>query len=137
VLVQGYQFVTFDDYDNRYATIIDKSAGILTPYINPQKLVIGDYSEKTIASGVITVTESFHQVDTQGDASTDDLDTINGGEKGMSLTITAADGTRTVVAKDGTGNLRLAGDFSLDTQNDTLTLIYNGTNWLEVSRSDN
>lgn len=137
VLVQGYQFVTFDNYDNRYATIIDKSAGILTPYINPQKLVIGDYSEKTIAAGVITVTESFHQVDTQGDASTDDLDTINGGEKGMSLTITAANGARTVVAKDGTGNLRLSGDFSLDTQNDTLTLIYNGSNWLEISRSNN
>tara|TARA_R110001606_G_scaffold19827_1_gene72326 strand:+ start:1117 stop:3303 length:2187 start_codon:yes stop_codon:yes gene_type:complete len=137
VLVQGYQFVTFDGYDNRYATIIDKSAGILTPYINPQKLVIGDRSEKTIVAGVVTATGSFHEIDTQGDAASDDLDTINGGENGMTLIIVAANSARTVVAKDSTGNLRLNGDFSLDHQNDTLTLIYNGSNWLEVSRSDN
>jgi hypothetical protein len=55
----------------------------------------------------------------------------------MTLIIVAANSARTVVAKDATGNLRLNGDFSLDHQNDTLTLIYNGTNWLEVSRSDN
>jgi hypothetical protein len=137
VLVQGYQFVTFDGYDNRYATIIDKSAGILTPYINPQKLVVGDRSELTIAAGEITVTGSFHEIDTQGDAASDDLDTINGGENGMTLIIVAANSARTVVAKDATGNLLLNGDFSLDHQNDTLTLIYNGTNWLEISRSDN
>jgi hypothetical protein len=53
------------------------------------------------------------------------------------LIIVAANSARTVVAKDGTGNLRLNGDFSLDHQNDTLTLIHNGSNWLEVSRSDN
>ena len=137
VLVQGYQNVTFDDYDNLYATIIDKSAGILTPYINPQKLVIGDRSEKTIVAGAVTATGSFHEIDTQGDAASDDLDTINGGENGMTLIIVAANSARTVVAKDATGNLRLNGDFSLDHQNDTLTLIYNGTNWLETSRSDN
>jgi hypothetical protein len=137
VLVQGYQNVTFDDYDNRYATIIDKSAGILTPYINPQKLVIGDRSERTIAAGEVTATGSFHEIDTQGDAASDDLDTINGGENGMTLTIVAANSARTVVAKDSTGNLRLNGDFSLDHQNDTLTLIYNGSHWLEISRSDN
>ena len=137
VLVQGYQNVTFDDYDNRYATIIDKSAGILTPYINPQKLVIGDRSELTIVAGEVTATGSFHEIDTQGDAASDDLDTINGGENGMTLTIVAANSARTVVAKDNTGNLRLNGDFSLDHQNDTLTLIYNGTHWLEISRSDN
>lgn len=137
VLVQGYQFVTFDDYDNRYATIIDKSAGILTPYINSKKLVVGDRSELTIGGGEVTATGSFHEIDTAGDAASDDLVTINGGENGMMLTIVAADSARTVVAKDGTGNLRLNGDFSLDHENDTLTLIYNGSNWLEVSRSDN
>lgn len=137
VLVQGYQFVTFDGYDNRYATIIDKSAGILTPYINSKKLVVGDRSELTIGGGEVTATGSFHEIDTAGDAASDDLDTINGGENGMMLTIVAADSARTVVAKDGTGNLRLNGDFSLDHENDTLTLIYNGSNWLEVSRSDN
>jgi hypothetical protein len=137
VLVNSYQQTTFDNQSTTKATLIDKSLGVVTPVANPHKLIIGDRSELTIASGAVTATGSFHGIDTEGDAATDDLDTINGGEDGMYLIIVAQNSARTVVAKDGTGNLRLNGDFSLDHQNDTLTLIYNGSNWLEVSRSDN
>ncbi|MEX1113043.1 MAG: hypothetical protein WED32_01140, partial [Patescibacteria group bacterium] len=44
----------------------------------------------------------------------------------------------TVTVKDGTGNLRLAGDFAADSQ-DTLTLVYDSTAgfWTEMSRSSN
>lgn len=101
------------------------------------KFSYGGDTELTIASGVITVTRNFHNVDTEGDAASDDLDTINGGVDGMELTLTANDPARTVVMKDGTGNLRLAGDFSLDNNQDTITLIYNGSAWLEKCRSDN
>ena len=45
--------------------------------------------------------------------------------------------TATVVG-DGTGNVYLAGTFTASgTHNDTLTLLCNGTNWYEVSRSAN
>ena len=100
---------------------------------------LGAYTELTIAAGVITRTQSYHTVDTQADAASDDLDTINGGKDGDLLIICAANSARTVVAKDATGNLALAGDFTMDNGNDTLMLIYDGisTNWLEVSRSDN
>lgn len=95
--------------------------------------------ELTIATGAITVTGTFHRVDTEADAASDDLDTINGGIDGAVIILRAADSTRTVVVKDGTGNIQCAGDFSMDNAQDTITLIYSGalTAWLEISRSDN
>jgi hypothetical protein len=56
------------------------------------------------------------------------------------LVITAANSGRTVVVKDGTGNILLnnvTGDFSMDNTADTMELIWNGGNWLELSRSNN
>jgi hypothetical protein len=109
----------------------------VTSYTIPNKFILGDGDEVTIASGVITASKSYHEVDTESDASTDDLDTINGGSKGMYLVLTAANSARTVVVKDGTGNIQCSGDFSLTHINDTITLIYNGSSWLEISRSNN
>ena len=45
-------------------------------------LNLTDSTELTIASGAITVTQSYHTIDTESDAATDDLDTITvaGGE---------------------------------------------------------
>ena len=94
-------------------------------------------TDATIASGVITPLSSYVDVNTEGGASTDDLVTINNPLDGCQLIITAVSSSRTVVAKDDTGNLRLSGDFTMNNQTDTLTLIGNGNNWLEVSRSNN
>jgi hypothetical protein len=92
----------------------------------------------TIAGGVITAGSSFMTVDTQGGGATDDLDTINGGTDGDILILQAADSSRTVVVKDGTGNLNLTSDFSLDHVNDKIMLInIGGSTWDEVSRSNN
>jgi hypothetical protein len=44
--------------------------------------------------------------------------------------------TSVLTVKDGTGNLQLNGDFVTSTD-DTLTLIYNGAVWAELSRSTN
>lgn len=101
------------------------------------KLILTPASELTIAAGVITVTGSFHKIDTAGDAASDDLDTINGGTDGQILILRAEDTTRTVVVKDGTGNMNLNGDFSLDNFRDTITLILDGATWIELSRSNN
>ena len=97
----------------------------------------GRNTTRSIATGVVTITGSFHSIETEAAAATDDLDTINGGETGQVLYIHAADGTHDVVAKDGTGNLKLAGDFTMNNTEDTLTLIFDGTSWLELARSDN
>jgi hypothetical protein len=93
----------------------------------------------TIASGAVTLTgsSSFVLIDTEGAAATDDLDTIDGGQFGQVTTFAANNTARTVVFKDGTGNLRLNGDFSLDNTEDSITCVFNGTNWLEIARSDN
>jgi len=101
------------------------------------KVVLTTGSELTIATGAITVTASHHTVDTEGDAASDDLDTISGGTDGMMLVLRAADSARTVVLKDAVDNLQLAGDCTLDNAQDTITLMYSGTNWREISRSDN
>ena len=97
--------------------------------------------EVVIASGAVTITSSYARVDTEGDASTDDLDTINGGVFGQMLIIRAASSSRTVVCKDGTGNLELAGDFSLTHNRDVLVLLCiaesGSYRWIELTRSDN
>jgi hypothetical protein len=100
-------------------------------------LNLGTPTELTIASGVVTATRSYHTIDTEADAASDDLDTINGGTAGDRLVITSTNATRSVVVKDGTGNLQIEGDFTMNNPQDTMELIYNGTNWLELSRSNN
>ena len=93
----------------------------------------------TIATGAITPTTSYVRLDTQASAATDDLDTINGGVIGDIVILETRISSRDVVVKDGTGNLGLAGgaDFTLVNKSSTITLIYDGTSWLEMSRSSN
>lgn len=99
---------------------------------------MGTGSTLTISGGEITVTESFHRIDTEGSAATDNLDTINGGSTGDLLILASIANARDPTLKDATGNLNLAGDFTLSTVVDTITLIKfpNGW-WYEISRSDN
>ena len=101
-------------------------------------LSLGDAVELTINAGVVAATKSHHDIDTQSGAATDDLDTINGGSEGDLLIIRPENTARTVVVKDGTGNLRLAGDFSMDSISDMMLLIKNfAGDWVEISRSNN
>ena len=84
-----------------------------------------DATTLTIASGVITITQSYHSIDTEGAAASDDLDTINGGTAGDLLYLKAADGTHTVVLKHGTGNIVTpdGNDYSLDDANKAVALL--------------
>ena len=97
----------------------------------------GDWSTKTLSSDAITITTSRHKVDTQSAAATDDLSTINGGNDGQFLILTGVSAARVVTVKDGVGNLKLSADCPLASPNDTLLLVKQGSNWLEVSRSVN
>jgi len=96
----------------------------------------------TIVSGVATIdpfTNTQYTIDTEAAAATDDLDTITitGAPEGSILILKAASSSRDVVLKDATGNLRLTADFTMTSTDDRIMLMYNGTNWLELSRSDN
>jgi hypothetical protein len=93
----------------------------------------------TIASGVITVNRNTRIVtlDTEAAAATDDLDTINGGVAGQTLTLKSAANARDPVIKDGTGNMATLGDFTIATSAQTITLTHNGTSWFENCRSAN
>ena len=62
-------------------------------------------TELTIASGVITATQSHHTIDTEADAATDDLDTINGLVANQLYFFRPASDARTVVVEHGTGNI--------------------------------
>lgn len=93
--------------------------------------------ELTIASGVITVTGVTHTVDTQSDAASDDLDTINGSADGSILVLTAAHTDRTVIIKHNTGNILTPSgtDIALDNTSKTVVLQYNTSlsKWLVLS----
>ncbi|MQB01654.1 MAG: hypothetical protein GEU78_15420 [Actinobacteria bacterium] len=102
-------------------------------------VVVGPATTITIAAGVVTVTGSYHTVDTEGSAASDDLDTINGGVTGQLLVLNAINSARTVVMKNGTGNISLAGsDFVMDHRNDRIMLQFDAAGagaWVELSRS--
>jgi len=100
----------------------------------------GDGSTLTIANGEVIISSTYHKVDTESAAATDNLDYVYGPSfNGQLLMLRAANSARTVVLKDGTGNLKLAGDMTLDNAEDTITLLYDLTDdiWYEISRSNN
>lgn len=92
----------------------------------------------TIASGVITVTgPGFYEVDTEGAAASDDLDTISGGSEGDEIILKIANDARNVVVKHGTAgsdNIDLIDlDITMDTTNQRVRLQRGSTNWAELS----
>jgi len=98
-------------------------------------------TELTISGGGVTVSGSHflrrHTIDTESDAASDDLTTINGGNVGEILIISAANDARTVVCKQGAG-LLIQADFDLDSINDTIMLECKSANvWREISRASN
>lgn len=100
-------------------------------------LNFGSAVELTIAAGVVTATQTYHTIDTEADAATDDLDTINGGSEGDIVILRTTTTARVVTVKDGTGNILIEGDFVLTNSQDTITLLHNGSFWIENSRANN
>lgn len=91
-------------------------------------------TELTISGGAITATSSNHTIDTEGDAPTDDLDTISGGTARQLLLIRAENTARTIIVKHGTGNIYTINgtDITLDTTEKALLLYNDGTKWLVI-----
>ena len=90
-------------------------------------------------NGEVTLTQTTHRIDTFESAVTDDLNTINGGTSGDIIIVQSVNNGRDIVIKNGTGNIDTAsaGDFTCTTNTDRWVGQFNGTNWIELSRSDN
>lgn len=94
----------------------------------------------TIASGEITYSGAYMVIDTEGAASSDDLETINGGSDGDILILKMEDSSRNIVVKNGSGNIlnsRSPDDIILGRTRDSILLIYNGrtSQWEVVAAS--
>ena len=99
-------------------------------------LNLGTATQITISSGAITATKSNIQVDTESSSTADDLDTINGGDISDIVVLRSASNSRDPTVKDGTGNLYIAGDFTLSNTQDTIVLLKVAADvWVELSRS--
>ena len=100
----------------------------------------------TLADGTITVTHTYHRLQSEGGSGADDLNRIEG--------VTAADvGQILILAKkpaSGTVNVKdnVAGDSSganiiapahreLGNDKDTIILVWHGSKWLELSFANN
>lgn len=98
-------------------------------------------STLTIAAGSVTATRTYHLIDTQGAAASDDLDAITTGSTsdGCILILKAAHTDRTVVVRHNIGaNGILTADtanYSLDDDIKTMILQRRGTLWYEIGRS--
>lgn len=102
--------------------------------------VSGAATELTISSGAVTATtdKTVFIIDTQSDASADDLDTLTQGANGHTVAlITTANSARDVTLKNGTGNLSIGRDIILGTSGtDWVLLHYYSSAWRLVAISD-
>jgi hypothetical protein len=124
-------------FELAYDEIVAIGGGLVNGLEHPLRLAAA--TEYTIASGAITVAKGYIRIDTEASAAADDLDTITPGSnvgEGSILVCRAENVARVVTLKDGSGNLLLNGDYDLSAIDRTITLIYDGTNWREVSRSN-
>jgi hypothetical protein len=88
-----------------------------------------------IASGVITVRrQTVYLIDTEAAASTDDLDTINGGYTGQVILLKMANSAREPRLRHNVGNLKLSEgyDFWLIETDRYIMLMFDGTSWFEL-----
>jgi len=92
--------------DVLYILVDDTNGAAIWVPLNKHVGNNGAISEKTIASGAITITDSIHTVDTQGDAASDELDTItlSTAVNGSVVYLTAENASRTVWLT-GAGNI--------------------------------
>jgi len=106
-------------------------------------VTMGAESDVTISSGAIAVSKTLHSVIVEGGTGSgaDDLSSATGGSEGQLLILkpntSGANDQVTVKNGIGSGAFILAGgaDFVMDSVNDRIMLIHNGTEWVEIARS--
>ncbi len=111
------------------------TASAASGFVGFNALFGADVSFPSVAAGVLGVTTSY-AVPAPESGSSDDIDTISGGEDGALLILSGIAGN-TLTVRDGTGNLKLGGDRVLGNFEDTLMLVKRGSDWIELSYADN
>lgn len=88
-------------------------------------------STLTISGGEIDITNSYHLIDTQGAAASDELDTINGDLQGDLLVLRIVSNSRVVTLKHNTGNIFFTSgaDITLTSVNQVIILFRAGSVW--------
>jgi len=101
-------------------------------------LEFDDCTELTLSGGAVTVTQNYHKLDTEADAASDDLDTINGNTAGLFIILRTVSDDRDVVIKHDTGNIYCADgvDITLGTTYQFAFGIYDDSQsrWLIASK---
>lgn len=104
-----------------------------------QLLEYGASSTLTINAGTAVASRSYHKLETEGAAASDDLDSLTGGIEGQQMLLKLADASHNVVIKHGIGaNLFAcpgAADITLDVLTDWVLVEHNGTQWTVVAAS--
>lgn len=135
-LVAGTNITLTEVNDGSNETLSINLSSSITTTISGQ-LGVTNSSELTIASGAVTATQTYHSIDTEGDAAGDDLITINGAAAGKTLMIRMENSARIVNIKDGDGNIIIpGGDITLIDPDTVLMFLADGTNWRLVSGRD-
>jgi hypothetical protein len=92
----------------------------------------------TIVSGMITRTQFMHRLDTEDQAASDTLTTVNGGSDGQLLLLMLTSASRTVtVEAAGLGNLDIDTNYSMNSLKKYLLLVYHSTEakWHQLLRT--
>lgn len=104
--------ITAQDHNDNYSALNGAQVAHeadTTPHSTIQsvdKLGLTAPTTLTISAGEITITQSYHTVDTEASAATDDLDTIlGGGNEGEILVLRQSDSARDITIKNGAGNI--------------------------------
>jgi len=106
----------------------------VTTVLTAASLVGATPTELTISSGAVTATQTIHFIDTESDAASDDLVTINGGADGKLLIFRPIHTDRTVVVKE-TGNICTGGsDITLNDTSKYILFVYDAalTKWVVI-----
>ena len=129
-LWKSYMSSNGDQYVDRNINISGRAKSKVTA----KDLIFEKGLELTISSGAITITHSYHQIDTESDASSDNLQTINGGSDGQILILRTSNSNRDVVLVHDSGNILISDgdDHTLSTNNGIIVLFKNGNNWYEL-----
>ena len=101
--------------------------------------------ELTISGGAVAKTKAYHTITVEGGTGSgaDTLDTVTGGGEGeiliLKTTTTGANDQVTIADSTGADTFILAGAaaFVMAHIDDRIMFIHNGTEWVELSRSDN
>lgn len=95
---------------------------------------LGAPTDLTLASDAITITKSFHRVDTEAAAASDNLSTINGGVTGDILFLRQVNASRDVTIKHNVGNILMTSGVDFNFQADTTIalLIFTGAVWIKI-----